>query len=55
MPTAEHHDGFKLYKSELNRWNTAEMGPKRDLLGDLQCNAGEITREEAERTLTRRY
>lgn len=37
MPTAEHHDGFKMYRSDLNRWNAAEMGPKRDILGDLRA------------------
>lgn len=36
MPTAEHHDGFKMYKSELSEWNAAEMGPKRDLLGEMK-------------------
>lgn len=36
MPAAEHHDGFKMYKSEINHWNAAEMGPKRDILGDLK-------------------
>lgn len=35
IPTAEHHDGFALYASKLTRWNAAEMGPKRDLIGDL--------------------
>ncbi|MCD7962170.1 MAG: alpha-L-fucosidase [Rikenellaceae bacterium] len=35
IPTAEHHDGFALYGSELTRWNARDMGPKRDLIGDL--------------------
>ena len=33
MPVAEHHDGVKLYKSELNRWNTADMpNTRRDFM-----------------------
>lgn len=35
IPTAEHHDGFALYDSKLTRWDAVEMGPKRDLIGDL--------------------
>jgi alpha-L-fucosidase len=35
VPTAEHHDGFAMYHSDLTRWNAAAMGPKRDLIGDL--------------------
>ncbi|MBE0595119.1 MAG: alpha-L-fucosidase [Gemmatimonadales bacterium] len=35
MPTAEHHDGFALWDSALTRWNAKQMGPKRDLIGDL--------------------
>lgn len=35
IPTAEHHDGFALYDSELTRWDAVDMGPKRDLIGDL--------------------
>jgi alpha-L-fucosidase len=30
-----HHDGFLLWHSKVNRWNVGEMGPKRDLYGDL--------------------
>ena len=36
FPVAEHHDGFQMYASELSDWNAADMGPKRDLLGDLK-------------------
>ncbi|MFI3207548.1 MAG: alpha-L-fucosidase [Eubacteriales bacterium] len=36
MPVAEHHDGFAMYKSELNPWNAADMGPNVDVLGALK-------------------
>ena len=39
FPVAEHHDGFQMYESELSHWNAKEMGPKRDLLGELKSAA----------------
>jgi len=35
-PVAEHHDGFSMWDSEINRWNAARMGPKRDIVGELE-------------------
>jgi alpha-L-fucosidase len=31
-PVAEHHDGFSMWASKVNPWNSVEMGPKLDLL-----------------------
>lgn len=35
VPTAEHHDGFAMYDSKLTKWNAKNMGPHRDIIGDL--------------------
>lgn len=35
VPVAEHHDGFQMYKSRISHWNAYEMGPCRDVLGEL--------------------
>ncbi len=36
MPVAEHHDGFKLYNSDLNEWTSVKNGPKKDFLGAIK-------------------
>jgi len=35
IPTAEHHDGFVNWDSDLTEWSASKMGPMRDLVGDL--------------------
>ncbi|MFG6685784.1 alpha-L-fucosidase [Mariniflexile sp. HNIBRBA6329] len=32
---AEHHDGWSNWASKINPWNTLDMGPKRDVYGEL--------------------
>ena len=39
VPVAEHHDGFAMYDSARTRWKATEMGPKRDVIGDLAIAA----------------
>jgi len=34
-PVAEHHDGFAMWDSDATPWNVADMGPKRDITGEL--------------------
>ena len=42
VPVAEHHDGFAMYKTALSKWNAFEMGPHRDIIGEL---ANEIRKQ----------
>ena len=34
-PVAEHHDGFAMWDSKATPWNAKQMGPKRDITGEL--------------------
>jgi len=35
VPVAEHHDGFAMYHSAWNKWNSYDMGPHKDFIGEL--------------------
>lgn len=41
MPSAQHHDNFALWDSDVTPFNAKKMGPKRDLIGEL---AGAVRR-----------
>jgi len=34
-PTGEHHDGFSLWASDYNEFNSVNFGPHRDILGEI--------------------
>ncbi len=35
IPTAEHHDGWMNWDSDLSPWSATNKGPMRDLIGEL--------------------
>lgn len=34
-PVAIHHDNFAMWDSQVQRWNSVNMGPHRDIVGEL--------------------
>jgi alpha-L-fucosidase len=35
-PVGEHHDGFCMWDTTYSDWNAAKMGPKRDVVAELE-------------------
>jgi len=35
-PVAEHHDGFSMWNSRLTEYDAYDMGPHRDIVGELR-------------------
>ena len=57
-PCAMHHDGFSLWDSKVNPWNSKDKGPHRDITGELlkelkKINLKTITTFHHARTLQR--
>lgn len=53
---AEHHDGWSNWASKINPWNSQDMGPHRDLVGELakaihQCGLKLVTSFHKDRNL----
>lgn len=42
VPVAEHHDGFPMYDCSYTKYNAMDMGPKRDLIGELLTECREL-------------
>ena len=36
VPVAEHHDGFSMYDNGFSEWNASRMGPKRDIIREIE-------------------
>ncbi len=36
IPVAEHHDGFPMYACSYTKWDASEMGPRRDIIAELE-------------------
>jgi alpha-L-fucosidase len=39
VPVAVHHDNFDLYQSTWQPWNSVNMGPRRDIVGEWKAAA----------------
>jgi len=37
-PCAEHHDNFAMWDSKVTIWNSMNMGPRRDIVGDIAAS-----------------
>jgi alpha-L-fucosidase len=37
VPVAEHHDGFAMYDSKVNPWNSVKMGPHKDIVALMKA------------------
>jgi alpha-L-fucosidase len=35
-PVGEHHDGFCMWDTRYTPWNAAQLGPRRDVVGELE-------------------
>ncbi|ADE53532.1 alpha-L-fucosidase [Coraliomargarita akajimensis] len=36
-PSAEHSDGFSMWDSKVNAFNSVKMGPQRDVVGEMEA------------------
>lgn len=45
MPVGEHHDGYKMYDSDLSQWTSVKQAPHCDFLGELrkECDKQGVT------------